>query len=533
MGIFSSLKQKIKLVYSFHPLRVILILALLTRLVSVVFSKGYGMHDDHFLVIETSQSWVDGTDYNNWLPENRPGQKPDGHSFFYVGIHFILFSILKWLGIQNPETKMYIIRALHALFSLLVVYYGYGIARMHSNKKTAAKVGLLLAVFWFFPFLSVRNLVEIAAIPFLMMGLWLTLKSVKRNENLAAYLLAGLVMGIAVSVRFQTVLFLMGVGLALLLIKKWKEAVFFGIGGILSIIILQGITDFIIWKYPFAELREYIVYNLENKFTYGNNNFMMYPSVLFGILIPPVSLFLIFGLFREWKRLLLIFVPVMIFFLFHEYFPNKQERFILTIVPFIIIPGVIGWNNFADRSSFWQKRQKLLKGCYNFFWVANIILLVFASTAYTKRSRVESMSYLYQKKDQVNAIIIDNNDSGRTVFTPMFYMGKFVQSYQYAPSQVNTDSLALFPARHQRKFVNMDFITSLENNEMPQYILFYDNKDIEKRIDFFKQYFPYLTYETTIQPSYLDRLMCRLNPVNVNQIIYIYALNKKADERDS
>lgn len=48
--------------------KVILYTALLLRLIAAIFSQGYGMHDDHFLVVEASGSWVEGADYNRWLP---------------------------------------------------------------------------------------------------------------------------------------------------------------------------------------------------------------------------------------------------------------------------------------------------------------------------------------------------------------------------------------------------------------------------------------------------------------------------------
>ena len=50
-----------------RPLLFILILAAILRLVAAIYSEGYLMHDDHFLVVESSASWADGNDYNNWL----------------------------------------------------------------------------------------------------------------------------------------------------------------------------------------------------------------------------------------------------------------------------------------------------------------------------------------------------------------------------------------------------------------------------------------------------------------------------------
>ena len=68
-----------KVIFSYyrdHPLRTILFAGLFFRLLAVVFSQGYGMFDDHFLIIESAQSWVDGRDYSNWLPWNQAVEQP-------------------------------------------------------------------------------------------------------------------------------------------------------------------------------------------------------------------------------------------------------------------------------------------------------------------------------------------------------------------------------------------------------------------------------------------------------------------------
>ena len=67
---------------------------------------------------------------------------------------------------------MLLIRLLHAIFSVLTVWYGYKITRKISDDATAKTTALMLAFYWFFPFLSVRNLIEMACIPFIMTGMW-------------------------------------------------------------------------------------------------------------------------------------------------------------------------------------------------------------------------------------------------------------------------------------------------------------------------------------------------------------------------
>lgn len=51
--------------FNTHPLRFTIFAGLLFRLLTVIFSKGFGFFDDHFLVLETSKSWIDGKDYND------------------------------------------------------------------------------------------------------------------------------------------------------------------------------------------------------------------------------------------------------------------------------------------------------------------------------------------------------------------------------------------------------------------------------------------------------------------------------------
>ncbi len=525
MNVAERLIRFIRLKYTKHPLAFILITALTVRLIAAFFSRGYGMHDDHFLVIEASQSWVDGTDYNNWLPANSVLHKPDGHSFFYVGLHYLLFSVMHWLGMSNPDHKMYIVRILHALLSLIVVWAGYKTVYLYAGRKTANTTGWMLALLWFMPFMAVRNLAEVVAIPFLMLGIWITERSLRNTNAVFSFLIAGIVTGLAVSVRFQTILFVGGMGLALLFMKKFKEALIFGAGSIISIALLQGGIDLMVWGRPFAEFREYIIYNLDNKYSYGNNNYFMYPSLIIGLLIPPVSIFLIFGFFREWKKHMLLFFPVIIYLLFHEYFPNKQERFILTVLPMIIMLGVVGCNRILESSSFWQRQTGLIRGSMIFFWIVNFFLLSFTTTAYTKKSRVEAMLYLNSKNEDIRAILVDNNNDDGTVFVPMFYLGSWIESYQLSENLPVPDSMSTInQARHQHKIKTLHYFDRMPADELPRFVLFYNDRDLKGRITRIESYFPRLSYETTIIPSFIDRLMYRLNPVNVNQTVIIYRI---------
>ncbi|MBP9160992.1 MAG: hypothetical protein KBF49_09095, partial [Flavobacteriales bacterium] len=77
-----------------NPLAWLTGIALVPRVVAAIFSGGYFAQDDHFLVIEVAQSWVDGFDYNNWLPWNQGANPaPTGHMMLYPGLHFLFFKL--------------------------------------------------------------------------------------------------------------------------------------------------------------------------------------------------------------------------------------------------------------------------------------------------------------------------------------------------------------------------------------------------------------------------------------------------------
>lgn len=496
-----------------HPFLFIMFIGIFVRMVATIFSKGFGMHDDHFLVIEQAQSWADGTDYQKWLPWTHGNEGPQGHSFFYVGINYIILKTLTIFGLHDPQFKMYIIRLLHAMLSLLVISFGYRIACLITERKTAYKVALLLSVFWFMPFMSVRNLVEMVCIPFLMYGTLIVLRQElirKHNEpgyHQTSYLVAGFFLGLAFSVRYQTIFYTGGLGLAILLAGNWRGTISTAIGVLSSIVIFQGIIDFLIWHVPFAELTEYVNYNLHHAYNYQTSPWYNYFLVTLGFLIPPASFMLFWGFLKEWKRNFLLFLPIAVFFIFHSAFPNKQERFILPIIPMIIVLGFVGWENFKSSSVFWQKHPKFHEVLWAVFWVINFTLLFVFTPTYSKKSRVESMTYL-SKFDNINYFLIDDHNNDNLRFPPVYYTGQWPR-YDAIMRQNSYAGLA-----KERDW-------ALTENQ-PTFVLFYQQDRLQERVDSVKKYIPALEYETIVNPSIMDRIIHNINPINANEKIIIY-----------
>ncbi len=488
-----------------RPLTLILIAAIFFRIIAVIFSKGYGMFDDHFLVIESSQSWVDGYDYNNWLPSSE-NTTPKGHSFFYPGIHFGIFWFLEKICITDPQSKMYLIRLLHAALSLIVVIWGFRITERISNLKAARMAGLLLALYWFMPFFSVRNMVEIVSIPFLMYGTWLVVKHQNEVNRKWLFFLAGMLLGLAFNIRFQTIIFSFGIGLVMVIHGKWLKAILLGVGYILTIALVQGLIDIFIWGYPFGELTEYINHNIIHSTDYIVSPWYTYLLLILGILIPPLSFFLLFGFFRSWRKHLIIFLPTLLFLVFHSVFPNKQERFILPVLPFFIMLGVVGWEDFIKNSRFWTNNKQLLKASWIFFWIINLILLPVISTTYSKKAHVESMYYLSRYENK-KMILIEHSHKYGVPLLPRYYSDEW-------PGYIEVDKAT--------RASGIDSVFIKKKDLVPQFVLFIEKDNMDDRLAKMKSMYPDLVYETTVEPGLVDKVMHWLNPVNANNVIIIY-----------
>ncbi|MDX9750922.1 MAG: glycosyltransferase family 39 protein [Flavobacteriales bacterium] len=486
-----------------HPLTALTLIAMLPRLVAALFSQGYFAHDDHFLVIEAAGSWAAGHDYNHWLPWNQGGDpRPSGHSFVYVGLHYLLFMVLKAVGITDPKSVMTVVRLLHAVWSLVVVRAGYRIALRLSDPAIAWRTGLLLALLYFMPFLAVRNLVETACTPFLMLGAW---RLVRRAEGPALHdlLVAGVWIGLAVNVRFQVLFFAAGPGLALLLHRRWKGAAAYGAGVLLPLAVLQGAIDMVLWGRPFAELTEYVTYNLVHTTTYFDQPWYNYLLLLAGIFLPFLGLAVMFGFFRRWKPLLL-WLPVLLFLAFHSYFPNKQERFILPIVPLFLVLGFVSWEQWRSGSAWWRRHAGLWRGQWRFFHALNAGLLAILCVSYSKRSRVEAL-YALRDERPVQGLVIEDTAEGEAPMPPLFYLGQWDVTVQPW-----TDPGADLGAQLDRF-----------GRGRPDVVLFFGQEDLDRRVARATAAMGPLRTVAVARPGLVDRVVHWANPVNRNETITV------------
>lgn len=491
-----------------HPLQLVLGVALLIRLVAAIWAKGYMMLDDHYLIVEAAGSWADGFDTNHWLPWTQGNNGPHFMSFFYVGLVWVFFEFLQLIGIDTPDTQMFFLRLAHGLFSVLTVYYGYKIAEKLGNKFSAFQVGMILALLAFFPNFGVKQLVEMVCIPPLMASYWFMIKD-ESGKLVKNYIIAGILAGLAVGIRYQVGVFYVGIGVVLFFNKKFKEVAILSVtAGV--VFFMTQVSDIYLWNEPFTQLKAYIEHNTTQQNNYVSAPWYRYIFTVVGFLLPPVSFFLLFGFFRNWKKFSLFVLPTLLFLAFHSLYPNKQERFILPALPVIITIGVIGWNHWLSVSKFWINYYRLNRLAWIFFWLMNGLVLVVFSTAYTKRQFVEPLVILHQRGDAKSLIVENTNSDASYTMIPWYYLDDWEITHNNWVK--NTDEKGLVNWINKNK------------EQKGNYILFVGEERLNERVSHVESKIGGLEFLQEIEPGSLDQILYFLNPHNKAESTYLYQL---------
>ena len=506
--------------FSYTSLQAILIVALVFRLLAAFFSKGYAFHDDHFCVVRVAQNWAYG------LPHWIESPTPPKHSMLYAAVNASLIWLSDQAGMHDPIAKTTLLRLVHAFFSLLIIYYAYKITRLLSSAKDAALVGWILSLLWFMPYLGVKFLAEMTCTVPVLAGFYFMLQKERAGKgNNGTLFICGLLFGLAFTIRMHTILFAGGLGLVLLFEKRIKDSILFTLGYLLVVAVVIGIPDYLFFEYPFQYIVGYFTHNVDNAYNYITGSPFKFLLTTFGFLVPPVSLMLIWGYIRSWKVEPKMFLAVLVFFIAHSAFPNKQERFILPMYPLLVILGTIGWNQFIARSSFWQKYPRLESGGWKFFWAANVLAAFALAVTFTKKDRVEPIYHLSAKQDVRSVIVESSSRSVKQV--PVYYLGRKAADYS---DFEKGNILGMNHWKSNKKYLDEDipFIFSigagknvddlekemLEVGKKPNYIIFKGTENLEPRQDRLQPLFPGQEFvlERTIEPSVFDILLHKLNP---------------------
>ena len=458
-------------------LRRVLLAAAVVRLIAAIFSEGYIMSDDHFLAVEPVSSWVHGENYHNWYP-NAYNETDHAQPFSYA-YYFLNFLILKFcavIGIVNPFIQAFVLRLAHAILSLWGVYLFVKLA-----ERMISSVTWRMYAIWFWVFggvvtvFSVHQLVETACIPFVLLAYLYVLKYFQ-HEQTSAIIIAALAFSFSVGMRYQLVFFPLTLGMYFLWKRKWSGAVLFGFFFTLGFALTQ-IDNLLFWHKPiYQHLLDYQAYNATHFADYPSNVFS-YLALITYYVFPVVTIVFLLSYSRrhssaghssttfvarqhsssghssttfvapQHSDTRTIFMGVTVFIVFHLVFPNRQERFLLPAVPFVLLlmlrtiskhyscsapshevpssarPSSTGPSRVAHTAMRWSIYLSAIYTVSYSFYIP-------------KSKYLEASHALYERGDFQN-VVIDNWKGEESVWLPMHYVGKFVHPF----SMTNKKSL--------------------------------------------------------------------------------------------
>ena len=340
------MKEKVLFFSIKHPLSLILLLAIIVKVLAVIFTGGWS-HEMDFNYYHIPSSWM----ANPWI--------------------------------------VYISRLLLGAFSLLIITIAYRITKIIADKTTALEIATFGALLWGVPFVTVHPFAGVVALPFILYGTLLIIKQhnlLDNNEteksHRTSFIIAGFCLGLGFAVYYHSLIYYIGILITLFILKNWKGALMTLIGYIVAVGITQTVVDLVIYHRPFVAMtRFFSEYGSCFNYIFGLElNIKLVGLFLLLALVPPMSVMLIFGFFRVFRKYILLVLPTLLALLYAIIALNDFDALLLT-VPTYVIAGYVGWKEFHKSSAFWTKNKWLLWTCYIIFAVLNIAMMVFTFVA--------------------------------------------------------------------------------------------------------------------------------------------------------
>ncbi|MCQ2253398.1 MAG: hypothetical protein MJZ61_08105 [Bacteroidales bacterium] len=526
------MRQFIRYCFDEKPLLFCIWAGFFFRIIAVLFAQGISFGFDHHVYIENAQQIVSGNITVQQLCTD-PSHSyfiSHGHSIIYLYFNTIVLYICEFLNIFDSRAKTFVLKLILGLISVVGIYYAYRITYRLATRRAALAVGILTSMLWFIPYISVQNLPENIAALIILAAIYRLVKTRRRTYKMADDIFTGFLMGISVSLCYNIIILLVGVWILFVIISKAKRGSLIIFGAIIAICITEGLINTLLFNSPFYLLGEYIgeIASGGNA-TSGFKSIYMYVSILSMVIPLPWGLFAMFGFAQSWKRCFLLFMPTAFYILGLYLLPNKEEKFILVILPIFLILSVSGWYIFKSSSHFWTSHPKLNKISAYLFFAINIPALVLTSTAYTRKPQVESMLYLSRYKAEISSILVDDEAHTSSKSLPTFYLGKDITIYWLHHQDSEPDQSIYYScvanSPHTNELYTEIYFTNPRLKSVPEFVLFYGDYDLNARLSKIRNMFPNITFERTFSPSLADKVIQWVNPSNSNMNLHVYRVN--------
>jgi len=402
-------------------------------------------------------------------------------------------TVTRGIGIHDPGVEMLVVRLVQAAYSFLAVYFVYRLLERALGSDSAMLGGLLAAGFFAMPVTAVHQLEESVCIVPLLAACWWWQRTEDGHQRSAVWAaLSGTALATALILRFPLLGFVVAFAVLGLLRPRpisWQSKAAF-VGGLTVVLVAQGYSNALInhqWWYSFIHRLgpmlhpQHMAVDADG---YPSSPPWHYVLTLLAALIPPVSILLLAAAVKGGRQFPLLGITTLVFFLTHSLIANKQERFLLPMLPGLFILIVAGLPWLASRLA-----PPAYRGMWWYFWSVNVALLLIVTFSFSKKDRVEPLLIVYRRHDATGVLVAQYN---QTFSVPEYYLG------QPRPAVVVVER-------------GQDVETSARGLPINYVILYSDSPEAD-RVFLAGALHRNLTLLTVITPSLADRLAHAINP---------------------
>src|SRR5439155_983113 len=120
---------------------------------------------------------------------------------------------------------------------------------------------------------------------------------------------------------------------------------------------------------------------------------------------PLISFLFLTAAARGGKDLALLGVPTLVFLVAHSAIANRQERFLLPVLPVIILLAALGFGPVAAwlAARSWSRVYGWL---WKYYWAVNTVLLVGTLFVYGKKDRVAPLVFVQARHDATGVVVV-------------------------------------------------------------------------------------------------------------------------------
>ncbi len=238
------------------------------------------------------------------------------------------------LGVRDPRPMALLVFALCSGWQALGTIYLYRLVEERDGAGPARLAGILQASWGGLAIYAARPIGDALAIPPLLAALCFTARAARRGDGRAG-ILAGLSLGLAVVLRYPSLVFALPVGGTLLRSRR-PRAILGGAAGLGLALAGLGLLDRATWGQAFFSLRHYLAFNGPAgaaAATFGARPWWWYGPIFAGM--APLPLFWPFA--KSLRRPGLAHAAFAAYLAALELHPHKEPRFLLPLLPLLAV----------------------------------------------------------------------------------------------------------------------------------------------------------------------------------------------------